>query len=94
MLDNWSLWGFRRKDHWQKHMKSEHQTSRVIIKELQKKGIPVAMLKEGKWVAVLHEDSQTVTYDLPAAASEIAVGQEVELAEPADESELSEWDRW
>jgi hypothetical protein len=75
-------------------MKSEHQASREIIKALQKKGIPVAMLKEGKWVAVLHEDSQTVTYDLPAAASEIAVGQEVELAEPADESELSEWDRW
>jgi hypothetical protein len=75
-------------------MKSEHQTSREIIKELQKKGIPVAMLKEGKWVAVLHEDSQTVTYNLPAAASEIAIGQEVELAEPADESEVSEWDHW
>jgi hypothetical protein len=81
-------------------MKSEHQASREIIKGLQKKGIPVAMLKEGKWVAVLHEDSQTVTYDLPAATSEVAVGQEVELAEPelyeepGDESELSEWDRW
>jgi hypothetical protein len=81
-------------------MKSEHQTSRDIIMALQKKGIPVAMLKEGKWVAVLHEDSQTVTYDLPAAASEVTVGQEVELAEPelyeepAYESELSEWDRW
>jgi hypothetical protein len=80
-------------------MKSEHQASRENIKALQKKGIPVAMLKEGKWVAVLHEDSQTMTYDLPAAASEVAVGQEVELAEPelyeelGGESELSEWDR-
>lgn len=58
------------------------------------------MLKEGKWVAILHEDSQTVTYDLPAAASEAAVGQEVELAEPemyeepGDDLELSEWDHW
>jgi hypothetical protein len=81
-------------------MKSEHQASQEIIKALQKKGVPVAMLKERKWVAVLHEDSQTVTYDLPAAASEVAVGQEVELAEPelyeepGDESELSDWDRW
>jgi hypothetical protein len=81
-------------------MKSEHQASRESIKALQKKGVPVAMLKEGKWVAVLHEDSQTVTYDLPPAASEVAVGQEVELAEPelyeepGDESELSDWDRW
>jgi hypothetical protein len=81
-------------------MKSEHQASREIIKGLQEKGIPVAMLKEGKWVAVLHEDSQTVTYDLPAAASEVAVGQQVELAETelyeelGDESELSEWDGW
>jgi hypothetical protein len=58
------------------------------------------MLKEEKWVAVLHEDSQTVTYNLPAAASEVAVGQEVKLAEaelyeePVNEEELSEWDRW
>jgi hypothetical protein len=44
-----SLWGFRRKDHWLKHLRAEHGASRKEIEAFQEKGIPMAVLKEGVW---------------------------------------------
>jgi hypothetical protein len=38
-------------------MKSEHQTSRDMVKVLQQKGIPMATLKDGTWVPVLPDYS-------------------------------------
>jgi hypothetical protein len=45
-------WGFRRKDHWQKHMRDEHQMNREDVRQLQKDGIPMAMLKDEEWVFI------------------------------------------
>ncbi|TVY17601.1 hypothetical protein LARI1_G004896 [Lachnellula arida] len=52
-LDDCILWGFRRKDHWQKHMRDEHSTNRGAVRAIQKDGIPMAVLKNEAWVAVL-----------------------------------------
>ncbi|KAH8590041.1 hypothetical protein B0O99DRAFT_635499 [Bisporella sp. PMI_857] len=46
----WFWWGFRRKDHWLKHMRDEHNTKKDEVKQLQELGIPMARLNEGIWV--------------------------------------------
>ncbi|PVH81221.1 hypothetical protein DL98DRAFT_514856 [Cadophora sp. DSE1049] len=48
----WSTWGFGRKDHWLKHLRTEHSTSKDEVKAVQKAGIPIARLEEGTWIAV------------------------------------------
>jgi len=47
--------GFKRKDHWQKHLQDEHKLSRETVGELQKTVAmpPTAILKDEKWLAVL-----------------------------------------
>ncbi|KAE8445131.1 hypothetical protein EG329_013733 [Mollisiaceae sp. DMI_Dod_QoI] len=47
--------GFKRKDHWQKHLQDEHKLSRETVGALQKTiGMPpTAVLKDEKWLAVL-----------------------------------------
>jgi hypothetical protein len=54
------VWGFRRKDHWQKHLKAEHQASVETVKEFQKNGFPVAVLKDEKWAIVLPGSSTDI----------------------------------
>jgi hypothetical protein len=51
--DHWVQWGFRRKDHWLKHLRAEHFAGRKEVKYFQEKGIPMAVLKEGVWSLVL-----------------------------------------
>jgi hypothetical protein len=58
-LDDCMLWGFRRKDHWQKHMKDEHKTGRQALRSFQRDGIPMAVLKDETWSAVLPKSVQT-----------------------------------
>jgi hypothetical protein len=60
-LEDCIVWGFRRKDHWQKHMRDEHSANRQVVQTIQKDGIPMAVLKDDTWVAVLPKSSQTVT---------------------------------
>jgi len=55
--DRWLIYGFRRKDHWQKHMKQEHSASRDLIQALQTQGIPMAVLKDNSWIPVLPKQS-------------------------------------
>lgn len=52
--EGWSK-GFKRKDHWQKHLQDEHKMSRETVGELQKNIAmpPTAQLKDEKWLAVL-----------------------------------------
>lgn len=47
--------GFKRKDHWQKHLQEEHRLSRETVGELQKNVAmpPTAVLKDETWLAVL-----------------------------------------
>jgi hypothetical protein len=59
-MADWVAWGFRRKDHWQKHMKAEHHANRDEVKELQESGIAMAVLKEGIWTPALPKSSQAV----------------------------------
>lgn len=44
--------GFPRKDHWQKHMKDDHNATRQAVKNFQNNGIPMAVRKEEKWVPI------------------------------------------
>jgi len=44
-------------------MKDEHKTTREVVKEFQKNGIPMAVLKEEKWVAILPKDSSDVSFE-------------------------------
>ncbi|CZR52424.1 uncharacterized protein PAC_02301 [Phialocephala subalpina] len=47
--------GFKRKDHWQKHLQDEHKLSRETVGALQKNIAmpPTAVLEGEKWLAVL-----------------------------------------
>lgn len=67
----WVAWGFRRKDHWQKHMKAEHHANRDEVKGLQKIGVPMAVLKEGTWTPVLPKSPQVVMSGAPSPASQV-----------------------
>jgi hypothetical protein len=49
-------------------MRDEHQTTREVVKDFQKRGIPMAVLKEGKWVAILPKGSPSVTFELPSSS--------------------------
>jgi len=62
-LDGAMLWGFRRKDHWQKHMKDKHQTSSQALRSIQRHGIPMMVLKDEIWFAVLPKTSQAQLVD-------------------------------
>lgn len=57
--DDWLVFGFRRKDHWQKHMKQEHSATRSMVIAVQKQGIPMAVLKDDSWVPVSPKQSET-----------------------------------
>lgn len=46
------MWGFRRKDHWQKHMRDEHGIEKGKRTAKEEK-ISMAVLKGGRWVVVL-----------------------------------------
>jgi hypothetical protein len=46
-------YGFRRKDHWLKHLRAEHHATNQEIKGLEMKGIPIAVLKGGLWDMIL-----------------------------------------
>jgi hypothetical protein len=59
--DDWLIYGFRRKDHWQKHMKQEHSASRDLIQALQTQGIPMAVLKDDSWIPVLTKQPGTAS---------------------------------
>jgi hypothetical protein len=58
-MEGWLQWGFRRKDHWLKHLRAEHQAGQEEVKAL-KKEIPTAVLKDGVWSAVLGKSEQRV----------------------------------
>jgi hypothetical protein len=40
-------WGFRRKDHWLKHLRAKHSASREEVRDLQGKWIPMPILQKG-----------------------------------------------
>lgn len=56
-------WGFRRKDHWLKHLRAEHGASKNEVKDFQEKGIPMAVMKEGVWSLVLRKGVERLVYD-------------------------------
>jgi len=70
-MADWVAWGFRRKDHWQKHMKAEHHASRDEVKELQGHGIPMAALKEGIWTLALPKTSPAVMTEALSSAPQV-----------------------
>jgi hypothetical protein len=41
--------GLDRKDYWLNHLRAEHHATREEIKDLQRKGIPMAVRKDGVW---------------------------------------------
>ncbi|CAG8977504.1 hypothetical protein HYALB_00009338 [Hymenoscyphus albidus] len=45
----WFDSGFSRKDHWQKHMKDDHNASRDFMRDLWKNGTLIARQVDGKW---------------------------------------------
>jgi hypothetical protein len=55
-MEGWLQWGFRRKDHWLKHLGAEHQAGQEEVKALKK--VPTAVLKDGVWTAVLGKSEQ------------------------------------
>jgi hypothetical protein len=59
----YSMWGFRRKDVWLKHLRLRHGASRKEVEDLQEKGIPMTVLKEGVWSLVLGKGVDRLVYD-------------------------------
>ena len=68
------MWGFRKKDNWQKHMKKEHYSTSDELQTLEKLGIPIAVLKDGKWIAVIRKGNKLETIELSSSASEGSKG--------------------
>jgi hypothetical protein len=62
-MEDWVQWGFRRKDHWLKHLRAEHSAGRKEVKYLQEKGIPMIVLKEGVWSLVLGKGVERLVYE-------------------------------
>jgi len=62
-MADWAQWGFRRKDHWLKHLRAEHSAGRKEVKDFQEKGIPMAVLKDGVWSLVLGKGVGRLLYD-------------------------------
>jgi hypothetical protein len=62
-MEDWVQWGFRRKDHWLKHLRTEHQAGREEVMGFQENGIPMAVLKEGVWSLVLGRKLEGVVCD-------------------------------
>ncbi|KAH7416849.1 hypothetical protein BKA64DRAFT_656375 [Cadophora sp. MPI-SDFR-AT-0126] len=56
-LEDWYVMGFRRKDHWLKHLSTEHSASKGEVKFVQKVGIPLGKLEGGTWIAVIPKPS-------------------------------------
>lgn len=48
-------------------MKEEHKATREVVKQFQKNGIPMAVRKEEKWVAILPKDSSVVSFELTSS---------------------------
>jgi hypothetical protein len=59
-MEDWVQWGFRRKDHWLKHLRAEHQAGKEEVGGFQEKGIPMAVLKEGVWTLILGKKTESV----------------------------------
>ena len=57
-------WGFRRKDHWLKHLRAEHGASKNEVKDFQEKGIPMAVMKEGVWSLVLERGVKRLVFEV------------------------------
>jgi hypothetical protein len=91
--------GFKRKDHWQKHLQDEHNLSRETVGELQRNHVampPTAILKDEKWIAVLPACISR-TYKTPKAATAakevVSKGEAptgVPLQSPSDSSQLED----
>jgi len=84
--DDWFNWGFRRKDHWQKHMRQEHSTATEAMQTLLKKGIPMAMLIDGQWVPVYSKKSEAVMRGLMNEARQNGKDQTRDDDVPSSES--------
>ncbi len=56
-------WGFRRKDHWLKHLRVDRGASKNEMKDFQEKGIPMAVMKEGVWSLFLRKAVERLVYD-------------------------------
>ena len=56
-------------------MKDEHKRTRDAVKEFQKSGIPIAVLREEKRVAILHKDSNVMTFELTNSTSSATTGR-------------------
>jgi hypothetical protein len=67
---DFEMWGFRRKDHWQKHMKKEHHSTSDEVRTLDQLGIPTAVLRDGKWTAVIRKGNELETIELSSPATE------------------------
>jgi hypothetical protein len=45
-------------------MKDEHSTSKEMMRDIQKDGIPMVVLKDGKWVALLPKPTKVRSFEL------------------------------
>lgn len=68
------MWGFRRKDHWQKHMKKEHHSTSDEVRTLEQRGIPTAVLKDGIWIAIIRKGNELETIKLSSSATKGSKG--------------------
>lgn len=64
--EDWVQWGFRRKDHWLKHLRTEHNATRQEIRDLQTNGIPMAVLKKGLWDVIMPRNVLSVVLEVPS----------------------------
>ncbi|KUJ12515.1 uncharacterized protein LY89DRAFT_688190 [Mollisia scopiformis] len=89
--DDWGN-GFKRKDHWRKHLQEEHRLSRETVGELQKNVAmpPTAVLRDEVWLAVLPPCiSRTHRSSVSSEESKSVVKEEVRelVLESQDESD-------
>ena len=68
------MWGFRRKDHWQKHMKKEHHSTSDEVRTLEQLGIPTAVLKDGIWIAIIRKGNELETVELSSSTTKRSKG--------------------
>ena len=60
----WGSTGFTRKDYWQKHMKKVHHSTSDEVRTLEQLGIPIAVLKDEKWTAIIRKGNELETIQL------------------------------
>ena len=87
--DEWGK-GFKRKDHWRKHLQDEHKLSRETVALLQTHVAmpPTATLKDHVWMAVL-PPCISRTYKRPQNASEGPLKVEIPFEVPRHQSLLN-----